>query len=112
MGFLGVTFSATIAGSTNSQKKHLLIISVPVIMLVVSSVAGSLLAEAFDTIPSVKLGLISFCVVALLFLVTQELLTEAREATEGLGGLKSMAIDSVFFFGVFVTLVMDKALAQ
>jgi hypothetical protein len=66
------------------------------------------MADAFSTIPAVKLGLISFCVVALLFLVTQELLTEAREVTEGLSGPKAMAINSIFFLGVFTMLIVDK----
>ena len=72
--------------------------------LAVSTLAGCALAVQFEGHAACRVGMISFCIVALLFLVTQELLIEAHEASDGLPW-----VSAAFFLGVFATLVMDKA---
>lgn len=102
MGFLGLTFSAQLRASTRNRTLAATIaISVPFLMLV-GGMAGSSLANAVEHLPAVFVAFIAFCVVALLFLVTQELLVEAREVSD------SKIVTSAFFLGVLLSLLVSR----
>ena len=68
---------------------------------------GDVLGQELVKQELVFIGFIAFATVALLFLVTQELLTEANEVSNG-----STAINICFFFGLYAGIVMDKALSD
>mmetsp|Transcript_40638 Transcript_40638/g.73180 ORF Transcript_40638/g.73180 Transcript_40638/m.73180 type:complete len:403 (-) Transcript_40638:136-1344(-) len=103
MCFLGLSFSATIQNATRSKLKHAGIVLLPPVVLYLIGIAGSLVGQVLEESPLVFTSFISFAVVALLFLVTQELLAEARE-TAG----ESKLIISMFFVGVFGGIVLEK----
>eukprot|EP00906_Rhabdomonas_costata_P015291 RCo021999 len=77
MAVLGVTFSA---GMNAFGKKGAVIATVPPLLMTVGAFLGSATAHMLETDRPVFLGLIGFGVVALLFLVTMELLHEVHES--------------------------------
>jgi zinc transporter ZupT len=103
MTFLGLSFSASIQNATRSKGKHLGLVLIPPILLVVSGMMGRFLGHALEENPLVFICFIAFSVVALLFLVTQELLAEAREA-----GGDSKLINSMFFIGLLSGVILSK----
>jgi len=103
MLFLGVSFSATIKNVTNSTVKHFLIIILPpLILIVMGLVANTFASEVLLKNQACFIGFISFSIVALLFLVTQELLIEARDL-----GKNSFIVNAMFFIGLLSGIVMD-----
>jgi len=102
MGFLGLSFSASIKISTSKLWKHILVIIFGPLILAVAGAVGSAAGVAVEHIPSLYLGFVSFAVVALLFLVTQELLIEAHENTEG---KEIWWINVWMFLGIFLILL-------
>ena len=62
--------------------------------------------SALESSQAVFIGVIAFALVALLYLVTQELLVEAREVS----GEAGIWIRITFFVGVFGGLILDKVL--
>eukprot|EP00854_Cymbomonas_tetramitiformis_P008147 gene8147-9679_t len=107
MGALGLTSCATVLSSVNSKKMMIvssILVCLPVLTLVGSGALAGVLAVPLNAVPAVKPGFISFCVVALLFLVSQELLIEARE-----NSANRWWINMLFFVGVFTLLAVDKA---
>lgn len=83
MGFTGFAFSATIKNSTSSTIKHaVIVLSAPLTMLLLGF-AGGALGSALEEQAAVFVGCLAFCVVAILYLVTQELLAEAQESGGG-----------------------------
>ena len=84
--------------------KHLAVVSVPPIVLLIAGVLGHFVGGLLEDSPLVFVGFIAFAVVALLFLVTQELLAEARETAD------SKLINSVFFVGLFGGILLSKFL--
>lgn len=103
MGFLGFSFSATIQNTTRSLLKHMTITLIPPVMLFLAGICGYLLGSSLESNPNVFIGFIAFCIVALLFLVTQELLTEAREVAGS-----SALVNSMTFVGLLAGILMDK----
>ena len=81
MGFLGMTFAATL--SKQPLKWSLPSICAPPVFLMAGALAGATSASAVAHLPAVHVGLISFGIAALLFLVTEELLLEAHENCGG-----------------------------
>jgi len=104
MGFLGLSFSATIKASTKSANKHILIAIVPGILMFVVGMLAYVLGAALTAMPALFIGFIAFAVVALLYLVTQELLVEAREVS----GDSGVAIRVMFFVGTYCGLMLDR----
>jgi len=105
MGFLGVSFSNNVSATTKSWLKHLGIVAIPPIALVAMGVVGDILGQELIKQELLFIGFIAFAAVALLFLVTEELLTEANEVSQGAFG-----INVCFFLGLYAGIVMDKAL--
>jgi len=103
MCFLGLSFSATIENETRSKVKHAGIVCIPPLMLITMGMVGHFIGTLLQEFPLVFVGFIGFAIVALLFLVTQELLAEARE-TAG----SSKLINSMFFVGLFGGIFLAK----
>eukprot|EP00658_Telonema_sp_P-2_P024100 TRINITY_DN19667_c0_g2_i1.p1 TRINITY_DN19667_c0_g2~~TRINITY_DN19667_c0_g2_i1.p1 ORF type:complete len:176 (+),score=58.99 TRINITY_DN19667_c0_g2_i1:127-654(+) len=107
MGFLGVSFSNTVKNSSNmSRLKHCATILIPPLCMIGAGVVGDIVGQQLVKQEYVFIGFIAFATVALLFLVTEELLTEANEVSKG-----SFWINICFFLGLYAGLIMDKALA-
>jgi zinc transporter ZupT len=103
MGFLGLSFSATIQNATSNKGKHAGIVFAPPLALLLTGVLGSFVGALLTEWALVFIAFISFAVVALLFLVTQELLAEAREVAG-----EDKLITSMFFVGVFGGILLEK----
>jgi len=106
MGFLGLSFSATLQNITDSKLKHLAHSLAPSCVLLLGGLMGAAAGEQFQSSPAMFAGFISFAIVALLFLVTQELLAEAREAEVG----DLWYINIWVFFGIFTVVLVEKAM--
>merc|ERR1712087_459972 len=105
MGFLGVSFCATLANSTRNKGRVVFIMSMPPLALVTAGVVGTHVGEQLKEQPAVFVGFIAFAIVALLFLVTQELLAEAREVAED-----NAFINSMVLAGLLAGIMLSKAL--
>jgi len=103
MAFLGLSFSASVQNATRSKVKHASIVALPPLVLVISGVLAHFIGSILRETPLMFTGLISFAVVALLFLVTQELLAEAREVAGD-----SKFLNSMFFVGVYAGILLEK----
>merc|ERR1719512_506458 len=79
MGFLGLSFMATLRSSTRSRFKLGSLAVLPPLVLLFCGLLGQVAGQHFKDEALLFTGFIAFSVVALLFLVTQELLAEARE---------------------------------
>jgi zinc transporter ZupT len=105
MCFLGMSFSATVQNATRSKVKHAGTVALPPLMLFMAGVVGICIGKVLTAWTLVFIAFISFAVVALLFLVTQELLAEAREVA---GEVK--VCNAMFFVGVFGGIILEKVL--
>lgn len=105
MGFLGLSFAATLQNTTRSVLKLIGIAAVPPVALLLTGCTGHTLGMILEQSPDVFIGFIAFSIVALLFLVTQELLTEAREVAGD-----SATINALFFLGLLGGILLEKAL--
>jgi len=105
MCFLGLAFSASVQNFTHSLAKHVLLVSLPPLLLAVAAVSGRSLGELLTGRPMLFVGFISFAIVALLFLVTQELLTEARKVAGD-----SICVNLMLFGGVLAGIVLESVL--
>jgi len=79
MAFLGLTFALTLSASSHVARAAVL--SLPPVVLFSATILGSLLGKSLEGQPLLFNACVSFGATALLFLVTQELLVEAREFT-------------------------------
>jgi len=102
MGFLGLSFCASLQNATRSAWKIVIVALLPPVILVLSGEAGHRLGRMCSENPEVFIGFISFSIVALLFLVTQELLVEAQEVASG-----SKLINAMFFFGLLAGILLE-----
>mmetsp|Transcript_250 Transcript_250/g.766 ORF Transcript_250/g.766 Transcript_250/m.766 type:complete len:309 (-) Transcript_250:148-1074(-) len=109
MAFLSLTFAA----SLRPQSKPVFYVSVlmPPLALWLGGFIGATTATAVAAAPALHVGLISFGIAALLFLVTEELLLEAHEAQEHHGGEEHIWwVDACFFGGFLAAFLLDKLL--
>eukprot|EP00657_Telonema_sp_P-1_P006698 TRINITY_DN2607_c0_g1_i1.p1 TRINITY_DN2607_c0_g1~~TRINITY_DN2607_c0_g1_i1.p1 ORF type:complete len:204 (+),score=43.63 TRINITY_DN2607_c0_g1_i1:112-723(+) len=105
MGFLGVSFSNQVKSSVTSASHHFAIVLIPPLSLVAAGIVGDLAGQELVDHQYLFIGFIGFATVAVLFLVTEELLSEANEVSEG-----AYSINVCFFLGLYSGLIMDKAL--
>lgn len=105
MGFLGIAVSMRIRKCTASSvyARYAALIVPPLVMLC-TSVLGAFVGAAARAQPMLYIGFISFGIVALLYLVVNELLVEAREA---LSGQESWWSGMVIFVGIYLVLILD-----
>lgn len=96
---LGLTSAIAMDGVIRSLGRRVLII----LSLALLVPAGVLLATPVEAMPTqVRLGVLTFGLVALLFLVTEELLVEAHEIKE------RSWVTALFFVGFLGLMVMDE----
>lgn len=106
MGFLGLSFSAQVKEGTRNSLVHFAICTLPPLALFGAGMLGRGVGSALESSQAVFIGVIAFALVALLYLVSQELLVEAREVS----GEAGIWIRVTFFVGVFGGLILDKVL--
>ena len=110
MGFLGIAFSWRLAKCTGSSKiVRNSSLYLPPLVMWASAVLGGYLASSARGKPLVFVSIVAFGVVALLYLVCNELLIEAREA-QGEDGKWWISI--WIFLGVWLVLILDPVLSQ
>merc|ERR1719310_1426726 len=105
MGFLGLSFVATLRTRTSSVLKLVGIAVLPPLTILLMGALGFLLGHTLEQNPAVFIGFIAFSIVALLFLVTQELLAEAKEVAGD-----SIVINSLFFVGLLAGILLGMEL--
>jgi len=105
MGFLGLSFCASVQQETRSLFKRCIIAVLPPLMIMVAGAVGYYAGNVLEENQAVFIGFIAFSIVALLFLVTQELLTEAKEIAED-----SVSINAMFFVGLLCGILLEKVL--
>lgn len=105
MSFLGMAYSTRLVKCTGSSalERTVAMYSPPLLMFL-SSGFGAFLADAARSVPAVYVGFVSFGVVALLFLVCNELIIEAR-SNQGDDGKWWVSI--LIFLGIYVVLMGD-----
>jgi len=90
MAFLGLTFALSLSGSSGAARAALLLL--PPVVLFGTTILGSLLGKSLEGLPPLFNACVSFGATALLFLVTQELLVEAREFTGSIAQTRGVQI--------------------
>lgn len=108
MGFLGITFVGTVEASASGLKLGL-ICATPLTMMVFGGFLSGVIGEFVRSGTAVFEGLIAFCIVALLFLVTQELLTGAHE---NLDGREIVWVNMMIFVGILIVIVVERITAS
>jgi len=106
MGFLGLTFAARSRQVTQRLCKFLALVLSPPVALCFGGFVGASVADSVTAFPEVFVGFIAFSIVALLFLVTQELLIEAFENTNS---EELWYVNIWLFIGIFIVLASSQA---
>lgn len=106
MGFLSLTFTATLRRQPFATA--LVSVLLPPAALVFGGALGAGTAETVAANAALHVGLISFGVAALLYLVTEELLLEAHEGQGAEGHIAW--VDCCFFGGFLASFLLDKLL--
>lgn len=109
MGFLGLTYSATLRGVTRFYRKQIPLVLVPPCLIVLGGAIGAALGDVATSSPGLFVGFVAFSIVALLFLVTQELIIEAHENQDG---AEIWWINIWLFIGILVVIVVEKVTEQ
>lgn len=104
MGFLGLTFAATLR--TQPPLRRVFTILLPPLVLILGGAFGGALSSLLALFPVYHTALVSFGIAALLYLVTEELLLEAH-ASQG-PEEHIWYVDAMFFLGFFMSFVIEK----
>lgn len=106
MMFVGAAFSSTVSHCSGvGRRARMAVVCATSVVLVASAAVGGALGNVSRENPAVFTGFVSFGVVALLFLVTHELLIEAHEA---LKELDVTWINTVFYIGIYLVLLSNR----
>jgi zinc transporter ZupT len=107
MAFLGMAYATRLNRCTGSSREaRLCALYGPPLVMLLSAGLGSLLGGLSQAVPALFVGFVAFGVVALLFLVCNELLIEARNAQ---GEDERWWISVNTFIGVYVVLMLSHA---
>lgn len=108
MSFLGMAYASRLIKCTGSSvtARFCALYGPPLLMLGAAGVS-SMIGSAVQSMPLVFISMVSFGTVALLFLVCNELVVEAKEAQ---GDDEKWYISIMLFAGIFVVLTMDYVL--
>jgi len=110
MGFLGIAYSWRLSKCTGSARwKRMLALYTPPIVMWGAAILGAYIANSTKDSPLVFVSFVAFGIVALLFLVCNELLIEAREA-QGEDGKWWISI--WIFVAVWLVLVMAPLISE
>eukprot|EP01038_Epipyxis_sp_PR26KG_P007894 gene7894-10713_t len=105
MSFLGMAYSARLSKCTGSSAKvRFCAVYIPPLIMFLASGLGAAIASATVGIPALYIGFVSFGLVALLFLVCNELLIEARAAQ---GEDERWWISIMVFIGIYLVLMLS-----
>jgi len=108
MGFLGMAYAARLKKCTATPFRiRMLALYGPPLLMTFSAVLGALVGDATRASPAIFIALVAFGSVALLFLVCNELLIEAREAQ---GEDERWWISIMVFVGIYIVLMVDHAI--
>lgn len=80
--FLGLSLSSSVYNATASRTKHLLISFIPILTMQFGGIVAAFMGDSLQANVAAFAGFLMFAIVALLFLVTQELLLTAHSITE------------------------------
>jgi zinc transporter, ZIP family len=110
MSFLGMAVSMRVRKCTGSSLfvRYACIIVPPLIMLG-ATVCGAVVGSISKSFPILFVTFVAFGVIALLYLVFNELLAEAREAQEG---DVRWWVTAVVFVGIYVVLMIDRVIDE
>ena len=97
--------AAAAAAVSKAAARMRLQLSIPPVVMVLAGVLGVSLGEVLLRNDLLFLGMLSFASVSLIFLVTQELLVEARESIESPADLQCVTIS--LFVGLFIAFLMS-----
>ena len=105
MSFLGMAYASRLLKCTGSSAlaRNIALYCPPLIMFLSVGV-GAALGNATEKYPILFIGLVAFGVVALLFLVCNELLIEANKAQ---GEDQRWWISIMVFLGVYIVIILD-----
>lgn len=110
MGSLGMAYAARIKKCTGSSfLARLVALYVPPLLMFLISGLGALVGVEAQSIPTIFIALVAFGVVALLSLVCNELLIEAKEAQ---GDDERWYIGVMIFLGVWVILMLGHVFSE
>ena len=105
MAFLGMAVSIRVRKCTGSSMfVRYACITVPPLIMLGATVLGSLVGSISKSYPILFVTFVAFGVIALLYLVFNELLVEAREAQEG---DVRWWVTAVVFVGIYVVIFTD-----
>ena len=122
MGFLGLAYGSTLNrdlmkaiasipssslafSETKARNLTRLQLAIPPVVMVLAGMIGVCLGEVLLESTLLFLGMLSFASVSLIFLVTQELIVEARESIESSEDLQCVTI--WLFIGLFIAFFMS-----
>lgn len=97
--FLGLSTTATLASRRIPKAKRAVITLILALLIPTGAMLGASLLARLP--PTMTDGVLSFGVAALLYLVTEELLTEAHE------GVESPWVTACFFAGFLIILLLE-----
>ena len=100
--FLGLTVAVALGRANASKARVVLTTAGVALLLPAGAVAGTLLFQGVSK--ALLTGLFAFGLVALLYLVTEELLVEAHEKPD------TPLATAVFFVGFFLLIILDEAI--
>ena len=104
MGFMGITFVGLLQLSA-SKLKLTGICAIPLVAMVCGGLLAGVIGNFVHPRTALFQGFIAFCVVALLFLVTQELLTGANE---NLDGKEIVWVNMMIFVGILIVIAVER----
>jgi len=108
MSFLGMAYASRLVKCTGSSfEKRTLALYGPAFIMFISSIIGGAIGSAVQDITAVYVAMVSFGAVALLYLVTNELLIEARESQ---GDDNKWYISIMIFVGIYIVLMLNHVL--
>ena len=108
MAFLGMAVSMRVRKCTGSSIfVRYACITVPPLIMLLATVLGSLVGSISKNFPILFVTFVAFGVIALLYLVFNELLVEAREAQEG---EVRWWVTAVVFLGIYVVIMLDQCI--
>jgi len=80
--FLGISLSSSVYNATADRKRHVMISLAPVAALLLGGCIAGMVGHKLEENEALFAGFVTFAIVSLLFLVTQELLLTAHHITD------------------------------
>lgn len=110
MSFLGMAYASRLVKCTGASllSRNLALYCPPLVMFLASGL-GALMANTVSHIPMIFIAFVAFGVVALLFLVCNELLIEAKNAQ---GEEEKWWISIYIFLGIYMVLIMSQLMPE